>query len=291
MRLFLITSSVSTGNIVTNTLSEAGITDVDIRPIGHAAEIGDTLGDDALVVVDWEETSPEALADEVKAVRKREDGEDTPVLLLCSKRSSNTTFPGMKAGANGVLQKPIEARSFVKALADARKNSKKGKGPTINVEFINPFIEATRTVFSTMAGIEAERQKLYLKQDHKMLGDISGVMGLSGTASGSVVVSLPEKLAIRLVGAMLGEDMGTELNQDVSDGVGEIINMIAGQAKASLTKTKYHFQISIPTVVMGQGHEITHKKGTPNIVVLFSADGDEQFAVQVCLSPEDEKEG
>ena len=70
----------------------------------------------------------------------------------------------------------------------------------------------------------------------------------------------------------------------VCDGVGEIINMIAGQAKAMLVKTKYHFTISIPSVISGHGHEISHKKGTPNIVVLFEADGT-PFALQVCLAP------
>jgi chemotaxis protein CheX len=113
-------------------------------------------------------------------------------------------------------------------------------------------------------------------------------MGLSGAASGSVVISLPSKLAIEIVGAMLGDDMGNTLTPEVGDGVGEIINMIAGQAKASLTKTKYHFQISIPTVVMGQGHEITHRQGTPNIVVLFTTEAGDDFAIQVCLSPEGE---
>jgi chemotaxis protein CheX len=80
-----------------------------------------------------------------------------------------------------------------------------------------------------------------------------------------------------------------ELNADVCDGVGEIINMIAGQAKSLLAKTKYRFNISIPSVVSGIDHEITHKKGTPNIVVLFDANG-EEFALQVCLATTDNDE-
>ena len=74
-----------------------------------------------------------------------------------------------------------------------------------------------------------------------------------------------------------------ELNDEIKDAVGELTNMISGQAKASLTKTKYHFNISIPTVVKGTGHEISHKKETPNIVVTFTVDNFE-FALQVCLS-------
>ncbi len=137
-----------------------------------------------------------------------------------------------------------------------------------------------------MCQVEIQRKKIFLKDDYKMMGDISGVMELNGAASGSVVVSMPSRLACLVVGNMLGEPPAEELTQDVRDAVGEIINMISGQAKASLVKTKYHFTISIPSVVTGPGHEIAHQKGTPNIVVLFEGSGFD-FALQVCLAPND----
>jgi len=193
--------------------------------------------------------------------------------------------PGLQAGAAGIVNKPIEAADLVRAVAALVKRGQEAK-PSVNVEFINPFIDATKNVFATMCQVEVTRKKLFLKDDYKMLGDVSGVMGLSGVATGTVVVSMPTALACLVVGNMFGEPPKAELSPEVADAVGEIINMISGQAKAALVKTKYHFTISIPSVVTGAGHEVMHKKGTPNIVVLFEGAGHE-FSLQVCLAPTD----
>ncbi|MHC4886493.1 MAG: chemotaxis protein CheX [Planctomycetota bacterium] len=286
MKVFVITASNSTGNIVKNTLTQAKITNLELVVLETPAELEGQLSVDDFILIDWEHSEPGVLGGYVKRAREFSGELNVPIILMATKQQANTTFAGMKAGASAVVTKPLNAEELVKHMAAAQKKAKSKKAPSVNVEFINPFIESTKSVFKTMAGIDAERKKLYLKEDHKMMGDVSGVMGLSGDASGSVVISLPKSLAIGLVAKMLGEEPGTEITPDICDGIGEIINMISGQAKASLTKTKYHFQISIPTVVQGPEHEISHKKGTPNIAVLFEAQGQE-FLIQICLSPKE----
>jgi len=284
MKVFVVTSSTSTGNIVKGAFQQAKVENLEVIAHHYPNDFLDSIEEDSAVLVDWE-GDPEPLASSVANVKASDKGKAVPILLLSTKQASATTYHGMKAGASGVVNKPIDPSQLLKAIGAARKHAKSKKAPSINVEFINPFIEATRTVLGTMANLNVERKRLYLKDDYKMYGDISGVMGLSGTATGSVVISMPTPLAIQVVSTMLGEEPGEEITPAISDGVGEIINMIAGQAKASLTKTKYHFQISIPTVVMGKQHEVTHKQGTPNIVVLFESDKGDTFAIQVCLSP------
>lgn len=288
MKVFVITRSTSASNIVKGALQQANVEDVEVHACPNAQKALEAVDENSIVFVDWE-GDPDPLANEVAHIKSAENGKDATVLLLCTKQASASTFQGMKAGAGGVVTKPVEPAELVKAIAAARKRVKAKKAPNINVEFINPFIEATRTVLGTMASLQVERKKLFLKDDYNMYGDISGVMGLSGAATGSVVISLPTKLAIEVVSTMLGEEPVAEITPAISDGVGEIINMISGQAKASLTKTKYHFQISLPTVVMGTNHQITHKQGTPNIVVVFETEKGNTFAIQVCLSPNDEE--
>ena len=106
------------------------------------------------------------------------------------------------------------------------------------------------------------------------------MIGIPYVGSGPLAHSLALD---KVVAKMVGEEPATSLTPDVKDGIGEIINMIAGQAKSQLANTKYHFTFSIPTTVSGAGHEINHRQGTPNIAVLFEADG-EEFIIQVCLS-------
>mgnify|MGYP001809852956 CR=1 FL=1 len=288
MKLLIVSNLPSTGNIVKNALQQAAVEGLTVCAVEDAKGIAAEMGPECLALVDWE-ADPAADAALVRAIKEHAEGKNTPVLLLSTKAKAGTTFAGMKAGADGVVTKPIDATELLSSIKGAIKRIKSKVAPKINVEFINPFIEATKTVLETMAGTSCERKRLFLKDDFRMLGDISGIMGLSGEAVGSIVISFPKDLACRIVSAMLGgEPMGTELSADVCDGVGEIVNMVAGHAKSALAKTKYHFQISIPTVVSGEKHELTHKSGTPNIVVLFETNNKEQFALQVALTPKDE---
>ena len=96
----------------------------------------------------------------------------------------------------------------------------------MKAEMINPFITATLNVLSTMAGIEAKKGEVYIKQDDRMSYDISGVIGIAGKMSGFVVVSFPEKLALDIVSGFLGEPK-KNMSKDVVDAIGEFVNMIA----------------------------------------------------------------
>ncbi|MDR0869128.1 MAG: chemotaxis protein CheX [Planctomycetota bacterium] len=285
MKIIVASPNQTAFGLVKNILVNAKVQNADAA---HTTGVEDTLAalsaDDKgrdMVLVDWEFPDDQLPTRIVAAVKTK--SATTPVLLLCVKAKAGGTFSAMKAGANGVVHKPFEPMALLRAVAEAFKPK---EHQSVNVEFINPFIDATRNVLQTMCGVEIVRKKLFLKEDHRMLGEVSGVMGLGGAAMGSVVVSFHTKQACFLVGKMLGAETPTELTPEVCDGVGELINMISGQAKATLAKTKYHFNISIPSVISGAGHEISHRQGTPNIVVLFNIQGEtEEFALQVCLAP------
>ncbi len=280
MKIVIAAPNPSMLNMVKNAFQSMHVQNTDFVSVSSEEEATAALSDQSVFLIDWEFSDNTATN---LVVHSKKIKPKVPVLLLATKQKAGTTFSGMKAGASGVVNKPFDPEELVRAVANALKSTA-GKKQKVNVEFINPFIDATRNVFQTMCGVEISRKKLFLKEDYRMMGDVSGVMGLTGTATGSVVVSLSKDLACTIVGKMLGEDPSNDLTDDVCDGVGEIINMIAGQAKAMLVKTKYHFTISIPSVVSGSSHEISHKKGTPNIVVLFEALG-QPFSLQVCLCP------
>ena len=153
----------------------------------------------------------------------------------------------------------------------------------VDVNLINPFVAATMTAMETMAMVKPVRKKVYAKLDNIVVGELTGIMGLSGEASGSIIVSFTEKAACKLTSNMLGETFD-EINEDVIDSVQEIVNLIAGQAKTMLAETEYKFKISIPTCVIGKNHQVNHKKGAPCVVAEFELDG-LPFTVQVSISP------
>lgn len=152
----------------------------------------------------------------------------------------------------------------------------------MNVEFINPFINATINVLSTMGGINPRPQKPHLKNGNRSYGDVTGIIGLAGKhAKGSFAVSFSKSCIARVVSNMLGEDV-LDMDQDIIDAVGEITNMISGGARAELENKGYSFEMAIPSIVSGTNHKIVHITDFPVIVVPFETDYG-PFFVEACL--------
>jgi len=139
----------------------------------------------------------------------------------------------------------------------------------MKVEHINPFLKAVTNTFATMLAADAHRGALALGDPKKRVYPISGLIGLSGKASGMVVINLSTEVALKAASAMLMEEQ-TELNDDVLDAVGELANMIAGQAKTELEE--YDLSVSLPNVVTGEGHEVRFPSTTPPLAVPFKTD-------------------
>jgi len=152
----------------------------------------------------------------------------------------------------------------------------------MNVKFINPFLEGTTNVLSTMAFITPRAGKPYLKKDSMAVGDISGIIGLTGAARGSLALSFSQGSIVKIVSNMLGEEI-TEINGDIKDAVGELTNMISGVARKKLEAEGLNVTAAIPTVVCGANHSIVHVLGGPSIIIPFEID-EGSFVVDICLT-------
>ncbi|BAI81769.1 conserved hypothetical protein (plasmid) [Deferribacter desulfuricans SSM1] len=151
----------------------------------------------------------------------------------------------------------------------------------MKAEHINPFIESTISVFKTMIGVTPQRKSLEMKKSDIATYDISGIIGLSGQAIGSVVISFPESLALKVVSKFMGIQK-LQADDDVVDAVGEIVNMIAGGAKKIFTDKGLKFKISIPNVVTGKNHKISRPSTIPCVVIYFTV-LNEMFVIEVSL--------
>ena len=151
----------------------------------------------------------------------------------------------------------------------------------MDVTLINPFIEATVHILETMASTKAEAGKPYLKEDNVARGDVTGVIGLTGNANGSISVSFTEETILSIVSNMFGEEI-KELNEEIKDTVGEITNMISGQARQKLDEIGRSLKAAIPSVIMGKDHTITHISKHPVIAIPFHT-RDDEFTIEVCF--------
>lgn len=150
-----------------------------------------------------------------------------------------------------------------------------------DIDIAKSFIKATTDILSTMAGIEAKPGGPYVKKSAVAKGDVSAIVGVTGPKRGTIAVSFTEACAVALVRGMLGDDI-QDLMQDTQDAVGEVANMVSGQARANLAAKGLALQGATPTVIIGKNHMISHTTTSPVMAIPFSTPAGE-FTVEFCL--------
>ncbi len=137
----------------------------------------------------------------------------------------------------------------------------------MKIQHFEPFIEATVGVFRDMFGILPEYMNPYLvNRNDKNDWDISGIIGISGDSKGVVVVSLSASLAAALTSQLTGKPVAAN-DPDIIDAIGEIVNIIAGNAKKGLEQ--YRLDISLPSIVCGPDHMIAWQTSVPIVGIPF----------------------
>ncbi len=142
----------------------------------------------------------------------------------------------------------------------------------MDTNIINAFLSATIKVIETMAFLKPVPGKPYVITDTLIGGDITGIIGLTGSKKGSVILSLSKKAALKIVSSMLKEKF-YYINTEIRDAVGELTNVIAGDARRALAEEGYRFESGIPTVIVGEGHEIESITSGPILAIPFEVDG------------------
>jgi chemotaxis protein CheX len=150
---------------------------------------------------------------------------------------------------------------------------------------ITQFVDATTTVLQTMAMTEAKVGTPFVKQHAAAQGDITGVIGFSnpkGKSRGTMSLTFTAKAALGIVSSMLYEEQA-ELNDAVTDAVGELTNMISGQARKGLVGMGMVFEGAIPSVITGTGHTIRHVSTSAILAIPFETQHG-PLIVEVCFS-------
>lgn len=126
----------------------------------------------------------------------------------------------------------------------------------MRIELLNPFIVAAGEVLNQELGVKANRGKLSLQRDTYVSDDITVLISLVGDIWGVAIISLSFDTAKTIVSHMLGEEI-TEFNELAQSGVGELGNVITGQAATKLAQAGYKADISVPTMIVGKGSRIS----------------------------------
>lgn len=131
-------------------------------------------------------------------------------------------------------------------------------GGRMDILMTHAVLESLLTIFSTMVGVKIQPGIPVPKADKASMGEVSGLIGMQAEGvNGSIALCLTLPTIREISRSLLGQEINS-VNTEAMDLAGELTNMLVGGAKRILSEKGHDFDMQIPKLQMGPGHEIMH---------------------------------
>ena len=137
----------------------------------------------------------------------------------------------------------------------------------------NQFIKAAISIFGQIGNQTLKRSGLeYFPNGSKIKAGIATILGITGTLNGQLIIALDENMALKIASAILMGMPVTSYDEVAESAVCEIGNMIGGEASKFLQEAGYTCDITVPSIVRGEGMEIAFYPASPLFVIKFDCE-------------------
>lgn len=137
-------------------------------------------------------------------------------------------------------------------------------------EYVNAFLAPAMMVWEKELGSTLTLEKAEGVSNQFTTEDLTAVIGVSGNLEGSVLYGFTGGSAQTVASKMIGETI-EELDGMALSALGEIANMITGNAATQLSGLGYVCDISPPVIIEPAGSRFT-TTGKTAILVTFTSD-------------------
>ncbi|MCE9597500.1 MAG: chemotaxis protein CheX [Spirochaetia bacterium] len=143
----------------------------------------------------------------------------------------------------------------------------------MKAEYVNPFLQGAVLVFRDLLNEEIIRGKTSVKPDATPSHEIAILLNVTGSVQGQVVYSLNAETAYKLAEKLMpGTDRAT-IEKEYRDVLGELGNMITGNALNIFLNSKKDLDLSVPYVADTRSQRIDIPKRTALGLNLYSKPG------------------
>jgi chemotaxis protein CheX len=149
---------------------------------------------------------------------------------------------------------------------------------TVNVETINPFISAAKTVLSEFCKIDVQMGKPYLAKSEYEGNALITIIGVTGQLRGQVIINMDIETACKIASNMMMGMPVNELNDMAKSAVSELTNMILGNAATIFSTNGITIDITPPSVCLGNNLSISVSDAKNICVPLIF---EEKYAVNI----------
>ena len=150
----------------------------------------------------------------------------------------------------------------------------------INFNYLQNTIDGTNSTYEKMlaspvSNVGEESTKTGVIE----VSDITALISFNGDVIGSMLISMNEATALKTISKFLMFEQ-TEVNEDILDGLEEIVNIIAGAAAA---RFKAKAGLGLPTILIGENQRIRGSDDSPWKLQNLSAGDLGEFLVGITL--------
>ncbi len=118
----------------------------------------------------------------------------------------------------------------------------------MRLEYIEPFVTATVNVLSSVFRCEISQGDIALLRGSQLTGDVTVLIGLRDRSGEGVILNMDARTADNVCTALNGTSCGASDGLGL-DTIGELANMIAGNAVTALSDEGYDFSVQPPVPV------------------------------------------
>ncbi len=153
---------------------------------------------------------------------------------------------------------------------------------SVNVKYINPFIEAAQSVLKDMCKEDLKIGKVYLKASPYATAEVVVVIGITGDIKGQVIFSISKNVACNIASKMMGGMEVKELDELSKSAIQELSNMIAGTATTVFYNRGITLDITPPSLLIGNEIKISSNNMQTISIPLEFPNGD-AFEIDVAI--------
>ena len=166
----------------------------------------------------------------------------------------------------------ITVAEAAQAAAQAPENAR--------LELIGPFVEAAARVIAQECGEPVQRGQLHRVRSPQTNNEVSALIAITGGVAGLVIYSMTLEAAIGFASRMIGEPL-EDLDALGQSAIGELANMITGQAGIALERNGFPTDMSPPVLLLGKGSSIATLNLTRLVVPLVVSFG--EFTIDIAI--------
>jgi len=150
----------------------------------------------------------------------------------------------------------------------------------MKAEYVNSFYKATKDVLSMMLDVDTEKGELSVSEEMVSGKEANVLIGLTGDLSGNILYSFPKNMTLKMAKIMSGMEM-EELDSFVTSALGELANIISGNAASNLSEQNYNCDIVPPQIIIGENRTISAAAEKALLVPLKTGIGEFQISISI----------